>query len=203
MSSDANEKDGNGEPLLIALAARGGSGEDVELLVAAGADVAVVDDYEESAMHWAGEQGHAEVIRTLVRAGANCNQTDWSGKTPLWVSCFNGQLGSVTALLDAKADVNQALTDDGITPLFIACQGGHGSIVEALLGQGADVNQATTNDGATPLYIACLKHHTSCVQLLVRARADLALSCNGRTPLALASSKGFTDIVAVIKSGSS
>ena len=203
MSSGANEKDGNGEPLLVALAARGGSGEDVGLLVAAGADVAEVDGVKKSAMHWAGQQGHAEVIGTLVRAGANCNQTTAGGITPLWVSCLNGQLGSVTALLEAKADVNQARTDDGATPLYTACSKGHGSIVEALLGRGADVNQAKTDTGATPLYKACENHHTSCVQLLVRARADLALSCNGMTALALASSKGFSDIVAVIESGSS
>ena len=203
MSSDANETDGNGEPVLVALAARGGSGEDVELLIAAGADVAAVGADKRSAIHCAGEQGHAEVIRTLVRAGANCNQTTGKGATPLWVSCLNGQLGSLTALLDAKADVNQARTNDGVTPLFIACQKGHGSIVEALLGRGADVNQATTDTGATPLYIACEEHHTPCFQLLALARADLALSCNGKTPLALASSKGFSDIVAVFESGSS
>jgi ankyrin repeat protein len=270
MSSDANENDGNGEPVLVALAARGGSGEDVELLVAAGADVAAVGAGKKSAIHCAGTQGHTEVIRTLVRAGANCNQPTGIGMTPLWMSCLNGQLGSVTALLEAKADVNKAKMSDGTTPLFIACEKGHGSIVEALLGRGADVNQAKTDTGATPLFIACQnghgiivetllgrgadvnqaktdigatplliacerghgsiveallgrgadvnkartdsgatplykaceKHHTSCVQLLVRARADLSLSCNGQTPLALASSKGFTDIVAVIESGS-
>ena len=107
------------------------------------------------------------------------------------------------ALLGRGAYVNRATTDDGTTPLFIACQDGHGSIVEALLGRGADVNRAKTDDGATPLYIACEEHHAPCVQLLVRARADLALSCNGKTPLALASSKGFSDIVAVFESGSS
>jgi ankyrin repeat protein len=302
MSSDANDKDENGEPLLVALAARGGSGEDVGLLLAAGADVAAVDDNEESAMHLAGQQGHAEVIRTLVCAGANCNQPNWNGMAPLWVSCLNGHLGSVTALLDAKADVNKARTDDGVTPLYMACEKGHGSIVEALLGRGADVNQATTDTGATPLFIACQKGHgsiveallgrgadvnqartndgvtplwiacqfghgsiveallgrgadvnqattddgttplfvacenghgsiveallgrgadvnkvttdtgatplykacenghTSCVQLLVRARADLTLSVQGWTPLAVASSEGFTDIVTIIES---
>ena len=40
---DANERDDNGEARLIALAAGGGSVEDVELLVAARADMAAVD----------------------------------------------------------------------------------------------------------------------------------------------------------------
>ncbi len=197
MSSDANEKDGNGEPLLIALAARGGSGEDLELLVAAGADVAVVDDYEWSAMHWAGEQGHAEVIKTLVRAGANCNQTDCDSRTPLWVSCCIGQLGCVTTLLDAKADVNQATTDTGATALFISCDKGHGSIVEALLDRGADVNQAKTDTGATALYIACDRGHGSIVEALLGRGADVnqATTDDGATPLFVACQEGHGSIV--------
>ena len=119
------------------------------------------------------------------------------------MACQEGHGSIVEALLGRGADVNQAKTDDGATPLIIACQKGHGNIVEALLGRGADVNQATTDTGATPLYIACEEHHTPCFQLLAHARADLALSCNGMTALALASSKGFSDIVAIIESGSS
>jgi ankyrin repeat protein len=108
----------------------------------------------------------------------------------------------VEAVVRGGADVTKA-DDDGATPLYIACEKGDASIVEALLGRDADVNKARTDIGATPLYKACENHHTSCVQLLVRARADLALSCNGKTPFALASSKGFSDIVAIIESGSS
>jgi ankyrin repeat protein len=197
ISSDANEKDGNGEPLLVALAARGGSGEDVELLVAAGADVAAIGANERSAIHCAGEQGHAEVIRTLARAGANCNQTIGNGMTPLWVSCFNSQLGSVTALLDAKADVNQARTDDGMTPLSIACAKGHGSIVEALLGRGADVNKARKDDGVTPLCIACQEGHGSIVEALLGRGADVnqATTDTGATPLFVACQNGHGSIV--------
>jgi ankyrin repeat protein len=197
MSSDANENDGNGEPVLVALAARGGSGEDVELLIAAGADVAAVGADKRSAIHCAGEQGHAEVIRTLVHAGANCNQTAGNGMTPLWMSCLNGQLGSVTALLEAKADVNQAKTDDGATPLYIACERGHGSIVEALLGRGADVNQAKTDTGATPLYIACERGHGSIVEALLGRGADVnqAETDTGATPLLIACQEGHGSIV--------
>ena len=58
MRSDAKEKDGNLEPPLVALAARGGSGEDVALLVAAGADVAAVADKERCCLYLAAQQGH-------------------------------------------------------------------------------------------------------------------------------------------------
>ena len=42
----------------------------------------------------------------------------------------NGHLGSVKALCEAGADVNQAATHDGSTPLFMACQMGHSSVVD-------------------------------------------------------------------------
>jgi ankyrin repeat protein len=198
MISDANEKDGNGEPLLVALAARGASGEDVELLIAAGADMsAVSDEYNESAMHLAGQQGHAELIRTLVRAGANYNQTPRNGSTPLWLSSFSGQLGSVKVLLEAKADVDQARTDEGGTPLSIACQHGHVGIVEALLGQRADMNKARTEDGVTQLFLACEEGHDSIVEALLGQKADVnqARTEDGSTPLLIACQEGHDNIV--------
>jgi hypothetical protein len=166
MRSDAKERDGNLEPPLVALAARGGSGEDVALLVAAGADVAAVAAGEQCGLYVAAQQGHVEMIGSLVRAGANCNQADWLGATPLWICSLNGHLGSVNALLEAGADVNKAATDDGTTPLHVACQKGHTSIVEALLGRDADVNKKRTDSGATPLEVACQNGHTRIVSLL-------------------------------------
>ena len=114
------------------------------------------------------------MIGSLVRAGANCNQADRSGVTPLWVGSFNGHLGSVKALLESGADINKARTDTGTTPLYIACQNGHVSIVEALLGRGADVNQARTDDGSTPASIASQKGHTLILKSLLDARADIS-----------------------------
>ena len=59
---DASERDENGETGLIALAARGGSADDVRLLVAAGADVGAFafGELRESAMHMAAQQGHGQ-----------------------------------------------------------------------------------------------------------------------------------------------
>ena len=102
---DASERDENGETGLIALAARGGSADDVRLLVAAGADVGAVDERGQSAMYFAAQQGHAEVVEALARAGAGCNQADRGGITPLWIGSLNGQLRCVEVLLKEGADV--------------------------------------------------------------------------------------------------
>ena len=70
---DANERDDNGEARLVAFAAGGGSAEDVQLLVAAGADVAAVAAGR-SALYYAAQQGHAEAIEALARALIFCRK---------------------------------------------------------------------------------------------------------------------------------
>ncbi len=149
---DASERDENGGTGLIALAARGGSADDVRLLVAAGADVGAVAERETSAMCWAAVQGHAEVVEALARAGADCNQVDTFGVTPLWIGSLNGHLRCVEVLLKEGVNVNKE-ADDGATPLRMASQQGHCDVVEALLRGGADVNKAR-NDGGTPVLIS-------------------------------------------------
>jgi len=195
---DANEVDDNAETRLIALVAGGGSVEDVQLLVAAGADVAAVTDKGRSAMYYAAQQGHAEAIEALARAGANCNQAETGGCTPMWVACLNGHVKCVNALIRLGADMEKAKTDTGFTPLYSASQNGHLNVVDALLRAGADVNKAK-NDGATPLFAACLKGHRACVEALVRARADVTFVWKGHTPLAAASRKGHANIVSILQ----
>jgi ankyrin repeat protein len=194
---DANERDENGETPLIALAARGGSADDVRLLVAAGADMEAVAGSGRSAMHWASRQGHADVVKALARAGANCNQADVNGGTPLWAGSMNGHLRCVEVLLKAGADVNKA-KDNGVTPLFIASNGGHFDVVDALVRGGAAVNQVT-HAGSSSLFVASYKGHVSCVEALLRARADLSLEWRGQTSLDIASKYGHLEVIKIIQ----
>jgi ankyrin repeat protein len=194
---DASERDENGETPLIALAARGGSADDVRLLVAAGADVGAVAEVGSSAMYWAARQGHSEVVEALARAGADCNQTNTGGKTPLWTGSCDGHLKCVEVLLEEGADVSKA-ANDGTTPLYLASQRGHCDVVEALLRGDADVNKAN-HDGVTPLFIASLEGYCDVVEVVVRARADLTSAWRGQTPLDCAITNGYTDMVGIFQ----
>jgi ankyrin repeat protein len=51
----------------------------------------------------------------------------------------------------------------------------------------------------TPLCVAATIGQCEAVKALVRARADVTLSCNGQSPLAVASRMGFHDIVTILK----
>ncbi len=190
----AADRDENGETPLIALAARGGSVDDVRLLVAASADLGSVDSLGRSAMYWAAMQGHADVVEALANAGADCNQASMNGYTPLSQCSDRGHLNCVDVLLRKGADVNKA-TNDGATPLFEASQKGHCDVVDALLRGCADVNRAT-NDGRTPLFKASQNGHCDVVDALLRGCADVNRATNdGRTPLFVASYNGHSNCV--------
>lgn len=115
-------------------------------------------------LHLASQQPHAEVVRTLVQAGAQINTHDYGGRTPLHYAVKNGNRAALAALLERKDVVNPNPQDDlGTTPLLLAMsrlgrdeanQGALRSIVDDLLDAGAkpSVRDAA---GCTALFYAC------------------------------------------------
>ena len=90
-------------------------------------------------MFAAADKGHVEVVRTLVKAGANINQgiTTHGGATPLYIAAQNGKVEVVRALLEAGVNLNQGRTIEGDTALFIAAQQAELEVVRTLLELGA------------------------------------------------------------------
>jgi len=74
------------------------------------------------------------------------------GLTALTFAAREGDLESAKALLDARADVNQA-TEYGWTPLLTAVNNRNYKLASLLLDRGADPNLANKG-GWTPLYLA-------------------------------------------------
>jgi ankyrin repeat protein len=94
-------------------------------------------------LHVAAHNGATEVLRTLVEAGANLEETvaeaeDLGGR-PLAVAARWGQTGVVKALLALGAKI-EAADSEGYTALFSAAYYGEITTVKALLAAGANVN---------------------------------------------------------------
>jgi ankyrin repeat protein len=99
-------------------------------------------------------QRRVEIVRALLEHGADPNEPDPDGRTPLIVAvAFNPSTTPkeiVEALLEHKADVNVRWSGTGDTALHITVANGRRDIVDLLLAHGADPN-LTNNEGKTPL----------------------------------------------------
>ncbi|HRK35440.1 MAG TPA: ankyrin repeat domain-containing protein [Candidatus Hydrogenedentes bacterium] len=106
-------------------------------------------------MHRAVTSGNVVAVEALLRAGADVNQKDWFGKTPLHHAIIHSEI-LAPLLIQNGAQVNQA-DALGCTPLHYAVMAGDDSpestSVELLIENGADVN-AKNNADRTPLYWA-------------------------------------------------
>ena len=124
-----------------------------------------------------------------------------AGADDLATASQRGDVGAITALLEAGADVNQLATD-GVSPLHFASQEGHVGAITALLGAGAEVNQSTT-DGVSPLHSASHNGHVGAIRALLGAGAEVNQpTTDGVSPLHAASNEGRADAIrALLEAG--
>lgn len=69
-------------------------------------DVNVSDSYGRTALHYAAEQGHADIIDVLLVAGSFVNAMDFEGMTPLYLASARGNTEAVQALVQHSANIN-------------------------------------------------------------------------------------------------
>jgi len=100
----------------------------------------------ETAIIKASENGRIDVVRFLLKNGANPNDEDATsaGQTPLIHASFNGHTKIIKLLLDAGADIEKKNNIPGEGPLITAVQEGKLEVVKLLLKMGADPNVENT-----------------------------------------------------------
>jgi ankyrin repeat protein len=150
-------------------------------------------------------RGKVDMIDLLIKSGANVNQVNAGGVTPLCqtiaIAQIVGSAYSVTKLLlEAKANVNQADKQGNNTPLILAIKNNQIEIVKLLLEAKVDVNQADSS-GYTPLGLAiteCKNDSFQMVKLLLEAKADINQESNGKKPAILAQQTSNTAVLGLI-----
>ncbi len=135
--------DGGWTPLM--LAAKWGVVETVKCMIASGAEVnpstpscySIDDGSCHVPLSLAANNGHVEVLRILLQAGADKEMVDSSSLTPLLHAAITGHDGILNILIEAGAIVDKA-DKRGKTPLMWAAQFGYSSTVSALIAAGAN-----------------------------------------------------------------
>lgn len=131
---DARSPDDDCTPL--GMAARLGHARIVQVLLAAGADVRLVNGLmKATAAHEAAYFGHAAVVRVLTAPGRQAieidAQGDYNGLTALHDAVWHGHLDAVRALLDAGAR-RDLRSHAGLTPHALALLYGYHAIANLL-----------------------------------------------------------------------
>ena len=106
-----------------------------------------------------------DVLRQLIRAGADVNVRDNNEFTPLWRAITTGSAAAISLLLENGARTDIPNKSTGNYPLHLAVLGGDKNIVAALLQKNVDVN-ITDDQGRTPLDYAHRYGHKQIARLL-------------------------------------
>jgi hypothetical protein len=160
----------------------------------------------------AAKYGAIEVLRLLVRAGADVNARTPVDETALMLACFFMEEGvrgaevserheqAARILVAAGADLEGA--PHGYTALSYAAYQGRDRTVRFLLERGARVNGYAVDGIAyipTPLMMAAMMGHRSTVLALLAAGADPRIRVHlGHTARELALKHGHTQIARIL-----
>ena len=108
---------------------------------------------------WAAADGHTDVVKVLLDAGADADATLESGYSALFFAVREGKRETVKALLRSSDDVNRIMkpkrargrsVKSGTSPLILAIENGHFDLAVDLLEAGADPNDQRS--GFSPLH---------------------------------------------------
>jgi ankyrin repeat protein len=131
------------------------------------------------------ENNLTEVSR-LLRAGADVNDKDHDGWTPLTAVIKKGHVQVVIELVQHGSDIS-----DWMSLYYAWC---HLAVVNELLGHGANT-EAKTNEGNTPLHLACCNGHLPVVKALVTVGANIrAVNNRGRLSIHYAVNSGHSEV---------
>eukprot|EP00415_Alexandrium_ostenfeldii_P003200 UN3200 len=145
---------------------------------------------------------NGEIARALLEARADFQHQHRNDSMPLHIAAREfgrqGATSVVTALLQARAELDPQESKDLMTPMHFAAQRGHTQVVRLLLGHRASIN-ATSRKSKSPLHNAAWEGMAETVQALLQAQAD-ATSRNGSgcTALDFAMQRHRDDIVRLL-----
>jgi ankyrin repeat protein len=148
-----------------------------------------------TALHWAVQEGRADIVRVLLASGARANATNQYGLTPLAGALMKGNAPITEDLLKAGADAKVRVPGMG-PALIAAAHVGNPSVIQALLKAGASANETEKATGQTALMWAAAEGHEEAAKVLLTGGADCRVrSAKGDTAMFFAVRRGDIAVV--------
>nr|XP_044632247.1 neurogenic locus notch homolog protein 4 isoform X6 [Equus asinus] len=152
----------------------------------------------ETPLHLAARFSRPTAARRLLEAGANPNQPDRAGRTPLHTAVAADAREVCQLLLRGRQTAVDARTEDGTTALMLAARLAVEDLVEELIAAQADVG-ARDKWGKTALHWAAAVNNARAARSLLQAGADKdAQDGREQTPLFLAAREGAVEVAQLL-----
>lgn len=173
-----------------------GSDKQCITLIENGFDVNTMFD-DRTVLYLACRQGRENIVRSLLKYGANVNLTNKFNSSPLYVATYFDYINIVKMLIEYGADVNN-INVASSSALISASYRNYIDIIEILLKHGANINHVDKG-GNTSLLIASKYGNLAAVQILLKHDANIRhVNKDNRNAYFIALESGFTKIAVAI-----
>jgi len=185
-------------------AAHKGDAARIEKLIAAKADVNARDPYGRTPLHVATFARQRAAIQALAKAGADLGALENDRYDAVTIAAVADDEETLRALLALGASAKLVTSRYDGTALIAAAHLGHDGAVRQLIAAGAPLDHVNNLHWTAVIESIVLGNggprHIATLRALVGARANLSLTDRqGNTPLALARSRGYAEMVKIME----
>ncbi len=175
----------------------------IERLIANKADVNARDGFGRTPLHIATFAKQRDAVRALIKAGANPGLLENDRYDAVTIASVADDEETLRVLLSLGASAKLITSRYDGTALIAAAHLGHDGVVRQLIAAGAPLDHVNNLHWTATIESIVLgdggKRHQATLRALIDAKANLQLADRqGNTPLVLAKSRGYREMVAML-----
>jgi uncharacterized protein len=185
-------------------AAHAGDAARIAKLAASSADLNVRDGNGRTPLHVATFARQRAAVQALAKAGANLNLLENDRYDAVTIASVANDEETLRLLLSLGASAKQVTSRYDGTALIAAAHLGHAGVVQQLIAAGAPLDHVNNLHWTATIESIVLgdggARHQATLKALIDAGANLQLADReGRTPLQLAQSRGYGEMVKMLQ----
>ena len=176
----------------------------IKALIAKGEPVDARDSYQRAPLHAAAYFARHDAMRALIAAGANPNVLEHDRYDIVTIASVANDVPTLKLALELGCKATNITSRYDGTALIAAAHLGHAEVTQTLIKAGAPLNHVNNLHWTALIESIVLGNggpqHTLTLKYLVEAGANLQLADrSGATPLALAKSRGYREMIAILE----